>query len=361
MDGVLIRHITFVYLRYSLVRNLPVSPNSFWDSRPFENEECLDSASHKDFLEFVLSIFNKSLENVVCPIGENCATNKAVADLLQTPIVGCYSHRFNLAVGDILGDYDDVIESVYRIMVKLRNLIPAANLRKHTNLRPILNNKTRWSSTSQILRRYIVLQPFLEKLQIKELTDLLLGPKGHSDVAEVLEILTKFDSVTKFLQREDTTILQARSLFDSILADFPSTEWRLQGDADIVHSPLFESALCKIQDQRENDLTISEAVSVNMLVIDSPQATEDITGLSYVQQALKKRKVGGGSHKKYTDTRFIIPTSNLCERFFSKAGISLDDKRGRLLPSNLEEQMFLHANRSLWDISDVQSIVTKND
>lgn len=85
----------------------------------FGNEKFLDSASRIDFLEFVLSIFNKSLENVMRLIGDNCATNKAVADLLQTQLVGCYSHRFHLAVEEILGDYDDVIESVYRIMVSL--------------------------------------------------------------------------------------------------------------------------------------------------------------------------------------------------------------------------------------------------
>lgn len=111
-------------------------------------------------------------------------------------------------------------------------------------------------------------------------------------------ILTKFDSATKFLLPKDNTVLQARSLFDSILADFSSTRWRLQGDADIVQSPLFEVALCKIQDQREDDVIITKTFSVNMVDIDSPQATEDITELSYAQQALKNRKLGGRTHKK---------------------------------------------------------------
>lgn len=92
---------------------------------PFEKKECLDSASRKDFLQFVLSIFKKSLENVVCLIKGNRAANKAVADLFPTLLVGCYSRRFNLATEDILGDHDDVVKSVYRIMVKQKNLILA--------------------------------------------------------------------------------------------------------------------------------------------------------------------------------------------------------------------------------------------
>lgn len=75
----------------------------------------------------------------------------------------------------------------------------------------------------------------------------------------------------------------------------------------------------------------------------------------------KKKKLGGGSYKIHTDTRFIILKSNLCKQIFSKAKILLDDKRGRLLPFTLEEQMSLLSNHSLCDITDIQSIVTKNN
>lgn len=94
---------------------------------------CLDSASHIYVLELVFFIFKKSFENVVRTIGDSYATNKALADLLQTPQVECFSHRFNLAVGDTLENYDDVIESVYQFSIKLQNLIPVAKLKKHTN------------------------------------------------------------------------------------------------------------------------------------------------------------------------------------------------------------------------------------
>lgn len=58
--------------------------------------------------------------------GDYCATNKEFADLVQRTLIGCYSHRFHLAVGDILRDCQDVTDNVSRNMIKLRNLITAA-------------------------------------------------------------------------------------------------------------------------------------------------------------------------------------------------------------------------------------------
>lgn len=195
-----------------------------------------------------------------------------------------------------------------------------------------------------MLHRHIVHQLFVEKIQIEEFTDLLLSPTGgHSDIAEVMEILTKFDSVTEFPQCGNTTVLEACSLFDSILAYFPSTSWRLQGDANIVHSLLCEFAFCKIQDQKEDDFTISEAVTANIPVIDSPQATEDITELPCVQQVLKKtgRCVLQEIYQHKIHNANVQPV----KQFFSKTGILLDNKRERLFPSTPEKQLFLHASR----------------
>ena len=52
---------------------------------------------------------------------------------------------------------------------------------------------------------------------------------------------------------------------------------------------------------------------------------------------------------KYVDCRFLLPTSNLLERFFSTAGYASSDLRQRLLPANLEEQLFLKINKRYWD------------
>ena len=104
----------------------------------------------------MLEIYNKKVEDVVALIGDNVAVNKSFARNLGIPFIGCASHRFNLAVKDILEDNQLIISKVQSIMRKLSYQIPAANLRQFTHLRAVLNNETRWSSTYQMLKRYSV-------------------------------------------------------------------------------------------------------------------------------------------------------------------------------------------------------------
>ena len=78
--------------------------------------------------------------------------------------------------------------------------------------------------------------------------------------------------------------------------------------------------------------------------------------LSLLERTLKRRKMVG-SAGKYIDTRFIVPTSNMVESFFSRAGYALNDRRRSLLPANLEAQMFLLANTGFWNVEDVRKVV----
>ncbi|KAE8908969.1 hypothetical protein PF010_g7444 [Phytophthora fragariae] len=61
--------------------------------------------------------------------GDNCAVNNRLAHLLAVPLVGCASHRLNLAVRGFLVPYDEAFEQVQQLMRKLRTLKQAAKLR----------------------------------------------------------------------------------------------------------------------------------------------------------------------------------------------------------------------------------------
>lgn len=63
-----------------------------------------------------------------------------------------------------------------------------------------------------------------KKLQLREFTDLFLSLIGQVDIISIMDVLFKFSSVTKKLQRKDPTILQGRSLFYFIIVNFYSTE-----------------------------------------------------------------------------------------------------------------------------------------
>lgn len=65
-------------------------------------------------------------------------------------------------------------------------------------------------------------------------------------------------------------------------------------------------------------------------MVSAPEVQEaNDSDLSYVQRALKRRKAMQGN-PQYIDLRFLVPTSNKCERTFSKAGCALSDRRTSL-------------------------------
>lgn len=126
--------------------------------------------------------------------------------------------------------------------------------------------------------------------------------------------------------------------------------------------PVFESAIVKIQDRRVESLTEEEKRAVSLLKTrNSVPIIPNGANLSFAEQALKKRRIGTENGALYMDTHFLLPTSNICERLFSKAGHALSDRRGRIMPSNFEEQIFLHVNSDLWGISDVSKSLSPED
>lgn len=67
-----------------------------------EREDTKNAEEHVSFAKFVLSEFGKSFANVVNEIGNNCVTNKAFCSRAGISFIVCASHRFNLAVKDLM-------------------------------------------------------------------------------------------------------------------------------------------------------------------------------------------------------------------------------------------------------------------
>ena len=79
---------------------------------------------------------------------------------------------------------------------------------------------------------------------------------------------------------------------------------------------------------------------------------------SFAARALKKQRMSlSHTAQLYGDIRFILSTSNICERLFSTAGYVLNDRRKSIAPTNLESQLFLHSNSDLWDSNDINKII----
>ena len=140
-------------------------------------DECsLSAQKHYDFLTYILGLYSKSWSNVDCLIGDNVRTKKCIANYTGLPLIGCSSHRFNLAMRDNLSDEELLVSKVHVIMIKLSSFLLAAQLKRHTYLKPKIRNKTRWSSIFTMLQQYVRLRDVLPRLNSDEIAFLALTP-----------------------------------------------------------------------------------------------------------------------------------------------------------------------------------------
>ena len=263
---------------------------------PLLSELSLTALEHKNLLDFTLSIYGKNITNVIAICGDNCETNKALASLCQKPLMGCASHRFNLACAELLEDHGEIIQKINALMGKMKSVKLSAKLRQFTHLRPIQANITRWSSTHQMINRYMQLKEFMVYFDEENILEFIPSPKENATLSEVQQKLATLDSVTMALQRESTDASCVRLLFNEIKRKFPDLDGSdkyLSPTARIIRSPNF------------------------------------------------------------------LPTSNILERFFSSAGIASSDFRQRLNPTNLEEQLYLKTNKRFWDIRTVNDVLSQ--
>lgn len=203
-------------------------------------------------------------------------------------MVGCASHRLNLAVKNVQTDDDALLKKMNRMMIKLRGLLLSARLRRFTQLRPKIRNPTRWSSTYDMMKRYKQLSPFFSDIDSSEIVELALSPSELRTLDALLNKLKVFESVSKVLQKDRTSIGDVRAVFDAIIDEFPSTSNRLGSYSAIVHCPHFESALVKIQRGNESTLSREEQNLLFRCSLGTEyNEQENIEGLSFVERALK--------------------------------------------------------------------------
>ncbi|EGZ13114.1 hypothetical protein PHYSODRAFT_407182, partial [Phytophthora sojae] len=65
--------------------------------------------AHVEMFKKVLEVYNKTLDMVGFLVGDNCNTNLSIATKMGVPLVGCASHRLNLAVKKFLAPYEPLL------------------------------------------------------------------------------------------------------------------------------------------------------------------------------------------------------------------------------------------------------------
>lgn len=200
----------------------------------------------------------------MCLIGDNCSTNKALADLLDKPLVGCRSHRLNLGVEAFVKVHLNE-EVVSNLMTKLKTLKGAGMLRRLTGLKPRTRNLTRWTGIITMFKRYEKLKPHLLQMS-DEITELMPSARQIRNMKDHMKNLENLKKVTVALQAKDMTLLKNEGLFQHIISsmDFDFDKY-LSPSADIVYDALFEKAIIKIQDGNETHLNNAEKRLVSIL------------------------------------------------------------------------------------------------
>ncbi len=342
-----------------------------------------DRFNHLDFFQETLAKYGKSKDNLNFLVGDNTALNPAIAREIHVPFIGCYSHRLNLAMNLIFKDHSILLDEVETIMSNLRSgnnvgiLLTIEKERNKKTLKPSGSTtaKPRWSAKYQLIQRYLQLHEFLsdDRLEVGR-----LNAPEKENLKSLFEIMANFESVSKCLQREDTSLSKARALFEQLIEDYshiyPGIVTYLGNSG--MKSPVFEKAVIKIQNGLAEEATMTPAEKNQMraagflredgnvtVVTPAEYDIEEGQTLSYsdrVEQRYKVRIIENNKSSAYKSTLHVLAESNLCERLFSLSKRILGDRRKRMTTDHLDMLLVLNVNRQLWNINTVQTCLSRS-
>ena len=158
------------------------------------------------------------------------------------------------------------------------------------------------------------------------------------------------------IQKKKVTLYSVRKVFDRFCSKYPFVRRHLSATAPIIHEPLFESAVAKLQGNDFN-LTPGEKKKVSyFLVCDSEAGSdedEDHANMSFLDEALDDAAAESCKRQKkarpYRSMDHAPATSNVVERLFSRCGIIMRPHRRLMDPSTLEMLIGTHVRLTrLW-------------
>lgn len=367
-------HFVAIYATYLNQRELPVQ--SLLACSPMGNETRLDGQTFIEFLADTLAVFRKPLDSVIFMVSDNTELNPSICRKLRIPFVGCMSHRLALAVKHYLdnscGDLKFHIENIQKIMVRLSAIKMRAQLRLTCHLAPVLLSATRWDGLLRMLDRYFEnsfyeavkriaknRKSFKSKASHEEFLDLMpdddevddcANTEGNDHVGQLRRLrddLSIVNELSKHLQTEDLSLLDAYTAIDeapiklSHNPDLISSIHRYCSHDSVIvaESAHFTEAVCKML---ENQSAVTELTQRQMTLLapfkqDTAPCEIEPVNVSPVKETdtlsarlAKKRKLReveterrrhSSSATLFRGLETVIPTSNVCERLFSKANL----------------------------------------
>ncbi|ETO77095.1 hypothetical protein F444_07678 [Phytophthora nicotianae P1976] len=264
-------------------------------------------------------------------------------------LIGCASHRLNLAVREYLAPLEDALAEVQALMRKLRTLKQAAKLRQK-----LLSSQS--FAKTRDGRRRSRCSPVISALEPIQTLTLIPSRTTHRSLRKLFDELHDVESISKKLQSDGQTLLDARDLLDGLLEVHPAFGNYLAPNAPIVHSPKFEFAVVKMLGGKATRLTTAEKALLQPFrrVAAAAAPLDDEQSTSFAERILKRRNVDAAPITFFLLSA-IPPTSNVVERLFSSARSVLRHERHRLSSQALEMILFLKANSSYWNVAIVDA------
>ncbi|RHY02571.1 hypothetical protein DYB25_011635 [Aphanomyces astaci] len=254
---------------------------------PMLDEGDHSAAQHVAFIEATLELYSKTLDVITFVIGDNCSVNQRMAGLLNVPLVGCVSLRFNLAVQRMMEEHKSLLDRIHCVMLptvsccELHSVKNRSALRLLTPLAPKLRNDTRWSSTYAMVARFFEIKDHLAaKMDLREFFPAPVEIYAKDSLRTALDIMQGF---TLAFQRDDLTLSEARVLMDALCEKFPSMSHHLGPRAAIVKHPDFETAVIKVIDGAVGELTEVERSALSgfeIATVIARQRSEASAGLA---------------------------------------------------------------------------------
>ena len=163
---------------------------------------------------------------------------------MQCGFVGCGIHRFQLPIKNVVFKNQEVLlDKVDGVMAHIGKTKPAAVLREKTKYVAKIRNDTRWSSTTEVVKRYIQVHPHLD-LSDAVLRNLMLNHQEFADLVDLHENCFKEClATTKLLQRRDqhVDLAACRIVMETMAAAYPDLGEYILKDAKIIKQPNFEN------------------------------------------------------------------------------------------------------------------------
>ncbi|KAG3134934.1 hypothetical protein PI126_g18481 [Phytophthora idaei] len=144
-----------------------------------------------------------------------------------------------------------------------------------------------------MLEHYFRLREFISADE-EDIGDFLPSRATHRKLTTLLASLRDVKSVSKRLQADGLTLLDARDLFDALIEIRPAFANYLAPDADIVHSVAFEKATVKVLAGQATMLTEEEATALGPFKCEptnvAAAAPSSSSKEGFADRVLKRRK-----------------------------------------------------------------------